>query len=98
LLPLRGATAQEQHTAIVTWWRTLPSRECFLLNKLLTGELRVGVSTLLVTRAIAESADLPRPDVTRRLMGEWQPSSEFWARLLSHDTAALSASAPYPFF
>jgi DNA ligase-1 len=98
LLPLRGASLDEQHAAIVTWWRTLPARECFLLNKLLTGELRVGVSTLLVTRAIAESADRPRPDITRRLMGEWQPSGEFWERLLSQDASAISASAPYPFF
>lgn len=98
LLPLRGASLEEQHAAIVTWWRTLPPRECFLLNKLLTGELRVGVSTLLVTRAISESAARPRPDITRRLMGEWQPSGEFWERLLSHDTSAISASAPYPFF
>jgi DNA ligase 1 len=98
LLPLRGATLDEQHAAIVTWWRTLPPRECFLLNKLLTGELRVGVSTLLVTRAIAETTEIPRPDVTRRLMGEWQPSGEFWQRLICRDTAALAASAPYPFF
>ena len=55
LLPLRDVAVEEQRAAIVNWWRTLPYRECFLLNKLLTGELRVGVSALLVTRAIAET-------------------------------------------
>jgi DNA ligase 1 len=98
LLPLRDAAVAEQHAAIVHWWRTLPYRECFLLNKLLTGELRVGVSALLVTRAIAETVDMPRPDIARRLMGEWLPSTEFWERLASRDTFNTAASTPYPFF
>jgi len=98
LLPLRQAPVEEQHAAILAWWRTLPYRECFLLNKLLTGELRVGVSELLVTRALAETFDVPRPDITRRLMGEWRPSAEFWQALASRDTTSTSVSAPYPFF
>jgi DNA ligase-1 len=98
LLPLREAPVEEQHAAIVNWWRTLPYRECFLLNKLLTGELRVGVSALLVTRAVAESVDMPRPDIARRLMGEWQPSTQFWEGLASRDTSTTAASTPYPFF
>jgi len=98
LLPLRKVAVEEQHAAIVNWWRTLPYRECFLLNKLLTGELRVGVSALLVTRAIAETFDIPRPDIARRLMGEWLPSAQFWEGLASRDVTATAASTPYPFF
>ena len=98
LLPLREAPVEEQHAAIVKWWRTLSYRECFILNKLLTGELRVGVSALLVTRAVAETVDVPRPDIARRLMGEWQPSKAFWEGLASYDTSSTSASTPYPFF
>jgi DNA ligase 1 len=98
LLPLRAASVEEQHAAIVHWWRTLPYRECFILNKLLTGELRVGVSALLVTRAIAETVGIARPDITRRLMGEWQPSEKFWQGLASSDTTGIAASTPYPFF
>lgn len=98
LLPLRAAAVEEQHAAIVNWWRTLPYRECFILNKLLTGELRVGVSALLVTRAIAETVDVPRPDIVRRLMGEWQPSPSFWEGLASRDLSSTAASTPYPFF
>ena len=72
LLPLRDEDEPQQREAIVTWWRTLPYRECFLLNKLLTGELRVGVSELLVTRALSEVLEVSRADVARRLMGEWR--------------------------
>jgi len=98
LLPLRAAPTEEQHAAIVQWWRTLSYRECFILNKLLTGELRVGVSALLVTRAIAESMNVPRPDITRRLMGEWQPSKAFWEGLADGESSGTGAATPYPFF
>jgi DNA ligase 1 len=98
LLPLRAAEESQQREAIVNWWRTLPYRECFLLNKLLTGELRVGVSELLVTRALSEVLEIPRPDVARRMMGEWRPSAEFWNQLKSGEPAESDISAPYPFF
>src|SRR5688572_3677145 len=78
LLPLGNAGEEQQREQIVSWWRTLPYRECFLLNKLLTGSLRVGVSELLVTRALSEVLDVPRADISRRLMGDWYPNAEFW--------------------
>jgi DNA ligase-1 len=83
LLPLRTAAEPQQKEAIVSWWRTLPYRECFLLNKLLTGELRVGVSELLVTRSLAEVQTVGRTDIARRLMGDWRPSAELWESLRS---------------
>ena len=98
LLPLRDAEEPAQREAIVTWWRTLPYRECFLLNKLLTGELRVGVSELLVTRALTEVLEISRADVARRLMGEWRPSAAFWEALKSGEAPASDPSAPYPFY
>jgi DNA ligase 1 len=98
LLPLREVDEQQQRSAIVEWWRTLAYRECFILSKLLTGELRVGVSELLVTRALSEVLHIERGDVTRRLMGEWRPSAEFWERLRSTAPPSSDPAAPYPFY
>ena len=98
LLPLREVSDEQQRAAIVEWWRTLPYRECFLLNKLLTGELRVGVSESLVIRALAEVLHIDRADVTRRLMGEWPPSAGFWRSLQSSSPPTNDPAAPYPFF
>jgi DNA ligase-1 len=99
LLPLRAADEPQQRAAVMDWWRTLPYRESFLVNKFLTGELRVGVSELLVTRALSEVLSIARPDVARRLMGDWFPSAEFWESLRTGTTNPLvDASAPYPFF
>jgi DNA ligase-1 len=98
LLPLRSADELQQRAAIVNWWHTLPYRESFLVNKFLTGELRVGVSELLVTRALSEVLSIPKGDVTRRLMGNWSPSAEFWESLRSGAAPAQDPAAPYPFY
>jgi len=98
LLPLREVDEPQQRAAILEWWRTLPYRECFILNKLLTGELRVGVSELLVTRALSEVLQVDRADVTRRIMGDWRPSAELWESLRSTAPPSYDPAAPYPFF
>jgi DNA ligase-1 len=98
LLPLRAEDEPRQRAAVVDWWRTLPYRESFLVNKFLTGSLRVGVSELLVTRALSEVLSMARPDVARRLMGDWFPTAEFWESLRSGAAPVEDASAPYPFF
>lgn len=95
---LRGASPEEQRRAVLGWWRELRGRELFLLNKLLTGAFRVGVSQRLVTRALAEHSGLDKALVAHRLMGDWQPSAEWFERLLSEDDGELDISRPYPFF
>jgi len=95
--PLAGQDDSEKRRLIVGWWHELPYRECFLVNKLLTGSLRVGVSRSLVTRALAEYLGQPRAQIERALIGEWQPSAEFWG-LLSRNEANLQIAHPYPFY
>ncbi len=96
LLPLREEDESRQREAIVGWWRSLPYRECFLLNKLLTGELRVGVSELLGVPRLSEVLEISRADIARRMMGEWQPGATFWEALKTGDLPATDPSAPYP--
>lgn len=98
LLPLRAEAEPHQRAVILDWWRTLPYRQCFLVNKFLTGELRVGVSEILVTRALSEVLSMTRAEVTRRLMGAWQPSAQFWETLRRAEPSAEDPAAPYPFF
>src|SRR5690606_1474615 len=98
LLPLRVLDAAGQRERVVSWWKTLPRRERFLLNKLLTGELRVGVSDTLVVRAVAQLADLPPATVSHRLMGTWAPSRAFFEQLVSPEVSDADSSRPYPFY
>jgi len=97
ILPLAQQSETDKRRRVVGWWRELPYRECFLVNKLLTGALRIGVSRALVTRALAVVFERPRIEIERALIGEWEPSAAFFQALRSRD-AAHQAHLPYPFF
>jgi DNA ligase-1 len=94
---LRGKTAEAQRRDVLGWWGALPSFERFLLNKLLTGEMRVGVSQTLVVRALANVAGVSTDVMTHRLMGQWSPSADAYRGLMAPDAAADDVSRPYPF-
>lgn len=98
ILPLRGQPVESQEALVTEWWSHLPRAEIFLLSKLLTGAFRVGVSKLLVVRALAEVANLPRPVMSHRLMGQWQPTADWYRGLIDPDTTDDDDSRPYPFF
>jgi ATP-dependent DNA ligase len=98
LLPLRNDDDLEQREAMLSAWRELDTRERFVWNKLITGGFRVGASQRLVTRALAEMSGLPEGVVAHRLMGAWDPTPEFFQRLVAPDTRDADVSRPYPFF
>lgn len=97
ILPLRHVTDEERRLRVLQWWSRLDRRELFLLNKLLTGEFRVGVSHILVVRAVAQLASLPTAVVEHRLMGAWMPSAGAFATLVGPEGPADDPSRPYPF-
>jgi ATP-dependent DNA ligase len=98
LLPLRKMEETEQRAALVRAWREMDRRQRFVWNKLITSEFRVGVSHLLVTRALAGVSGLPPATVAHRLMGDWSPTPEFYQRLVAPEDGAVETSRPYPFF
>jgi DNA ligase-1 len=95
--PLRQAAPEEQQARVIEWVRVLPRWERFTLLKLLTGELRVGVSQTLVVRALAQVAGVPPTTIAARLMGEWTPSAEWYAGLVAAGVSTTDRSRPYPF-
>ncbi|UPG96281.1 ATP-dependent DNA ligase [Luteibacter aegosomatissinici] len=80
-------------------WRDLPAAQVFLVNKLLTGSLRVGVSQRLVVQAIAQWTSLPTDLIAHRLSGTWKPSADAFRALAEPERADEHAGErPYPFF
>lgn len=98
LLPLRDASDEARRASLAAAWRELDEPQRFAWNKLITGEFRVGVSQSLVVRAIAQVSGVPTEAISHRLMGEWQPTAEFWRRLVALDATDADISRPYPFF
>jgi DNA ligase-1 len=96
---LAALDGEKQTEAVQACWRSLPPDQLLLVNKLLSGGFRVGVSTGLVTRALAQSAELDEALVAHRLMGGFTPSAAAFAELTAADAQGESLSArPYPFF
>lgn len=107
LLPLRGLPAAEQAERVAAAWAGLDGAGRFLLVKLIGGGFRVGVSRLLVQRALAEVAGLDAPLMAQRMVG-WTdarstPSAARYAALLAPpqstaDGRVARGGQPYPFF
>ena len=102
LLPLRGLVPAEVETRLTGYWSTLDWQGRFLLTKLIGGGFRVGVSKLLVTRALAEHAGLDPKLVAQRMMGYTDaasaPTAARFARLVTQDAGGGEVGAPFPFF
>jgi len=94
---LRGQPEDAQRALLREAWQRLGGQERFCFMKLITGAFRVGASAKLVTRALARVSGLPEEVVAHRLMGHWEPTAEFYGRLLSPDVGDADESRPYPF-
>jgi DNA ligase-1 len=103
--PLRGADPGRIREKLFEYWDELTWRERFLFVKLIGGGFRVGVSKLLVTRALAAIAAVDAKLIAQRLMG-WtdgrvSPTGAGFLQLIaaqSEDEHKLRGGQPYPFF
>ncbi|MEK8050158.1 ATP-dependent DNA ligase [Ideonella sp. DXS22W] len=104
LLPLRGADPVHQAAQLRAWWDELAPAERFVLVKLIGGGFRVGVSKLLVQRALARHAGLPAALVAQRMMGfgdgRARPDAAQLQALLAPADAPgrRDIGQPYPFY
>ena len=103
LLPLKGLSPQEQAVRLRAALDELDAQGRFLLVKLIGGGFRVGVSKLLVQRALAQGAGIDPKAVAQRMMGytdaRHMPSAQRFQALVAQDGATtLDAGHPYPFF
>jgi len=104
LLPLRGLPPAEQSQRLRALWDELDAAGRFLLVKLIGGGFRVGVSRLLVQRALAAHAGLDARLVAQRMMGyadaKAAPTAARFEALLAPPQlgAPREAGQPYPFF
>jgi len=102
ILPLRALDAAARREAVLAAWRGLSADERFMFIKLVGGGFRVGVSKLLVQRALAEWSGSDAAGVAQRMMGYTQidtpPTTARFQALLSDDMSGTRGGQPYPFF
>jgi DNA ligase 1 len=106
LLPLPSLDEEERCARLKRWVGELPTQERLAFFKLITGELRVGVSRLQVIKALAEVAGFDEGRMAQRLIGYSQArriptAADFEAligEVLHAEAQALDAGKPYPFY
>jgi DNA ligase-1 len=105
LLPLRGLSPLDLAERLPALWAQLDQPSLMVCIKLITGSFRVGVSKLLVTRALAAMAGLDSKRVAQRLVGYTdlsnRPTPQGYLKLIaaeSSDEHAQRGGQPYPFF
>ncbi len=91
-------TDEEKRVHILSAWQQLSQHEIFVLNKLLMGSFRIGVSQTLVVRALAEATNSDANSVAHRLMGNWNPANTTFEKLIFNANENDNASRPYPFY
>ncbi len=105
LLPLRGQPAEIIEQRLPSLWAQLDRHSLLVCLKLVTGSFRVGVSKLLVTRALAQLSGIDAKQVAQRLVGytdlSHRPTADGYRALVAPPTAqehAQRGGQPYPFF
>jgi DNA ligase 1 len=103
LLPLRGRPPAEVLAALASYVDELDSAGRFVLFKLIGGGFRVGVSRLLVTRALSQHSGLDAKVIAQRMIGFTDdlvpPTADRHLALLAPTgSRADSMGEPYPFF
>jgi DNA ligase-1 len=103
LLPLRGRAPADVLAALARYVDELGTAGRFLLFKLIGGGFRVGVSRLLVTRALARHAGIDAKVIAQRMIGYTDdlvaPSAGRYRSLIDADARGRHDDGhPYPFF
>lgn len=106
MLPLKGLPEAELRERVRAQWQQLDALGRMLWVKLAGGGFRVGVSRLLVQRALAAHAGLEPSVVAQRMMGytdaRTEPTAQAYAALIAPEQAGAARAAgdgrPYPFF
>ena len=98
VIPLKDMDAGQQREAMRAYWTELDVSQTFVLNRIITGEFRVGASATLAIRALAQVAGVPPATMAHRVMGDWPPTEAFFSEVLAGAPAEAVPSRPYPFF
>ncbi len=102
ILPLRQLDMAGRREGVLAAWRGLSADERFMFVKLVGGGFRVGVSKLLVQRAMAEWSGRDATGIAQRMMGythiDTPPTEARFLALLEEDASGARGGQPYPFF
>lgn len=95
---LQVADDATKRQAVVSSWATLSPQACFVFNKLMGGNFRIGVGEGMVAQALSALFGISKEEVLHRLAGQWSPDTHTFEVLMTGPHIQQDASTPYPFF
>ncbi len=98
LQDLQNKTEEEKKIAITQAWKSLDKNECFIFNKLMGGNFRVGVSKLTIINALSKVYKIDAQVVAHQISGNWQAENTSLEGLIKGNIGKTDISKPYPFY
>ena len=97
LLPMKTMEPEAKSQRIINLWSSMDFSMALVLNKLITGGFRVGVSKSLVIKSLAENASVDPAVMAHKLMGQWEPTEANFKDLFAEKATEDEVLRPYPF-
>lgn len=88
----------QQKEYVLNNWKMLSGTDLFIFNKLITGNLRVGVSKTLVVRALAHFLQEETSTISHLIIGKWNPLEITFDSLFNQNAIESKEHLPYPFY
>lgn len=98
LRKLQSASEEEKHEFVRERWLALDTDSCIVLNKLIMGGFRIGVSEALVIQSLANFLERDPQAVAHLVSGNWDPYTMPFEHLATGDLQETDKSKPYPFY
>lgn len=83
---------------ILNCWQQMDRNEKFVFNKLITGGFRIGVSQIIMVKALAKTKNVSPSLIAHRISGNWDPATTKAEDLLTEKSTNFDHSKPYPFY
>ncbi|WP_339713497.1 ATP-dependent DNA ligase [uncultured Kriegella sp.] len=98
MIGLKSKTDAEKRAYLFENWNALDYYGRFVFTKLITGSFRIGVSQKLMTRALSKATGLDEDVLAYKLMGNWDPNTISFQKLILEENKSDYLSKPYPFY
>ena len=97
LIRLKNASEEEKKSYLLSAWNSLESHQRFLLNKLIGGSFRVGVSKKLLVNALSKYSGEESNQLMHSITGNWTVDDITFEDLIKGNHINYDNSKPYPF-
>ncbi|MEY8849215.1 ATP-dependent DNA ligase [Psychroserpens sp. XS_ASV72] len=97
IIDLRSKSDEEKETFVRDAWSGLEAQDRLILNKLIGGSFRVGVSKKTLVNALSKFSGIDPNQLMHSIIGQWQIDDISFEDLIQGKHVNYDNSKPYPF-